>query len=132
MEEFELQPDEDSAYLSPNEVLLRLIRAFNFCLVSHSLADEASIEAKKTIAKGKELGADSGALAEFERTHALGCGLVMVVYDDSSNQPDCFLRLQVWPENPIHIAFQSDVHYRESKNLVNRAANALGYVVEEV
>ena len=121
-----LTPRDDGPFLSPEAIVAKLIREFDFVTVSGLRGREATMPA---IDEMRAAGMPGDEIEEYDKRTK---GAYRAVARDHENEKLARLDVILVPEEHISVGYESDEHFLAAQPLVWRLAKTLGYEVIEV
>lgn len=115
-----LEPKDDVAYLTPDEVVTRLQDEFAYCTADR---DEGNDVVGDTIAKLIELNAPQEIIDQ--QVAAQSGAIAVVIADDDATED--YLQFTVKPNEGILIGYFSGQHEDATRPLLDRCARVLDY-----
>jgi len=116
----QLEPLDDTSYLTPDEIVTRLKDEFGHCTADR---DEGDNVVGDTIAKLIELNAPQEIIDQ--QIAAQSGSIAVVIADDTSS--DDYLQFTVKPNEGILIGYFSGQHEDATRPLLERCATVLNY-----
>ena len=126
MKDHILVPREGAPFLTPEAIIARAIREFDFVTVSGRRGREAT---EPAVAAMRQAGHSEDEVEAYEKSTK---GAYRVAARDREGEKLVALDLILVPEEHVSVGYESREHFLAAQPLVLRLAKALGYDVIEV